>query len=229
MSATAEPFEGMLLDVFQISGRGTVLLIEIKRGVFRVGDVFAIGELQLVARGIELVNSKANPAAVGFWVGEFDTETIKPLIGQAIRGCTNVLRQAVLFASMSLAVATRTLTRLFADAGLETPELDARWLMIGVLEISELELINRPNRHLGDAAPALTIAANRRLAGEPVSRILGNAEFYGREFALSPATLDPRADTETLIDEVLKIVDAEGGRQRLLRILDLGTGTDVAR
>jgi release factor glutamine methyltransferase len=225
MSAATEPFEGVLLDVFQISGRGTVLLIEIKRGVFYIGDSFAIGELQLVAKGIELVSSKTNPAAVGLWVGEFDVETIKPLIGQPVRGCASVPRQAVLFASMSLAVATRTLTRLFGDAGFETPELDARWLVIGVLGITELELINRPNRHLGDAAPALTVAANRRLAREPVSRILGNAEFYGREFALSPATLDPRPDTETLIDVVLKITDAEGGRQRPLRILDLGTGT----
>jgi release factor glutamine methyltransferase len=225
MHKAAEPFEGVLQDVFQISGRGTVVLIEIKRGVVHIGDSFAIGELQLVAKGIELVNSKTNPTSVGLWVGEFDIETIKPLIGQAIRGCAEVPRQAALFASTSLAVATRTLTKLFADAGLETPELDARWLVIGVLGITEIALINRPNRHLGDAASALTIAANRRLAREPVSRILGNAEFYGREFRLSSATLDPRPDTETLIGVVLKIADAEGGRLRPLRILDLGTGT----
>jgi release factor glutamine methyltransferase len=114
---------------------------------------------------------------------------------------------------------------LFADAGIETSELEARWLMVGVLGVSELDLINRPNEHLGEGAVALSAAAARRLAGEPVSRILGNAEFYGREFRLSPATLDPRPDTETLIDVVLKIVDREGGRQRPLRILDLGTGT----
>jgi release factor glutamine methyltransferase len=121
--------------------------------------------------------------------------------------------------------AQRDLVRLFKDAGIESPELDARWLMIGVLGISEIDLINRPNKHLGEGAVALSDAATRRLAGEPVSRILGNAEFYGREFALSPATLDPRADTETLIDEVLRIADVEGGRQRPMRILDLGTGT----
>jgi release factor glutamine methyltransferase len=132
---------------------------------------------------------------------------------------------AMLSFDMTLAAANRELTRVFARAGIAPPELDARWLMIGVLGISEIDLIHRSNQHLGEGAVALSAAATRRLAGEPVSRILGNAEFYGREFTLSPATLDPRPDTETLIDEVLKIVDREGGRQRPLRILDLGTGT----
>ena len=134
-------------------------------------------------------------------------------------------RPLTLAADTTRTASLQSLTRLFAAAGLETPELAARWLVIGVLGISEIDLINWPNRHLGEQAAVLQAAANRRLAGEPVSRILGNAEFYGREFLLSPATLDPRPDTETLIDVVLKIADAEGGRQRPLRVLDLGTGT----
>ncbi len=117
------------------------------------------------------------------------------------------------------------MVQLFDDVGIQTPELEVRWLMIGALGITDVDLISRPDRPLGDRATALTAAANRRLAGEPLSRILGTQEFYGREFRLSPATLDPRPDTETLIDVVLKIADAEGGRQRPLRILDLGTGT----
>jgi release factor glutamine methyltransferase len=129
------------------------------------------------------------------------------------------------WSAMPCSQAQREMVRLFTDAGLETPELDARWLLLGVLGITDVDLIKRQDRTLGDRAGILEAAANRRLAGEPVSRILGNAEFYGREFTLSPATLDPRPDTETLIDEVLKIADAEGGRQRPLRILDLGTGT----
>ena len=123
------------------------------------------------------------------------------------------------------AQAQRDLVRLFKDAGIATPELDARWLLIGVLGITDVDLISSPERPLGDCVTTLTSAVTRRLAGEPVSRILGNAEFYGREFLLSPATLDPRPDTETLIDVALKIVDAEGGRQRPIRILDLGIGT----
>jgi release factor glutamine methyltransferase len=140
--------------------------------------------------------------------------------GEELRSTTTHIRPDV-----PLAQAQRELARLLTGAGMATAELEARWLMIGVLGVSEIDLINRPNQHLGEGAVALTDAATRRLAGEPLSRILGNAEFYGREFRLSPATLDPRADTETLIDVVLKIVDAEGGRLRPLRILDLGTGT----
>jgi release factor glutamine methyltransferase len=140
--------------------------------------------------------------------------------GEELRKTTTYIRP-----DAPLAEVRRALAGLLAAAGIETAELEARWLMIGVLGVSEMDLINRPNQHLGERAASLSAAAARRLAGEPVSRILGNAEFYGREFALSPATLDPRADTETLIDVVLRIVDAEGGRQRPLRILDLGTGT----
>src|SRR5207244_13604925 len=65
----------------------------------------------------------------------------------------------------------------------------------------------------------------RRCAREPVSRILGSREFYGRSVALSPATLDPRPDSETLIEAALAFVDAKGWRDRPLRILDVGTGS----
>jgi release factor glutamine methyltransferase len=128
-------------------------------------------------------------------------------------------------ADMPCRRALRKVSGLFADAGIESPELDARWLVQGVLGVTHAELISRADCLLGGHADAVADAANRRMTGEPLSRILGTQEFYGREFALSPATLDPRADTETLIDVSLKIADAEGGRQRPLRILDLGTGT----
>ncbi len=65
----------------------------------------------------------------------------------------------------------------------------------------------------------------RRLAGEPVSRILGVREFYGRPFRIDASTLDPRADTETLIEAALAIVDRKGLRQSPLKLLDLGTGS----
>ncbi len=65
----------------------------------------------------------------------------------------------------------------------------------------------------------------RRCAREPVSRILGERDFYGRTFAVTPATLDPRPDSETLVSAALQIVDEQGWRERPLRILDVGTGT----
>lgn len=63
----------------------------------------------------------------------------------------------------------------------------------------------------------------RRLAGEPLSRITGVREFYGLDFALNADTLDPRADSETLIDAALAWRKAYGGTPP--RILDLGTGS----
>ena len=58
-----------------------------------------------------------------------------------------------------------------------------------------------------------------------MSRILGEREFYGRSFAISPATLDPRPDSETLIEAALELVRWEGWPAAPLRILDVGTGS----
>jgi release factor glutamine methyltransferase len=74
-------------------------------------------------------------------------------------------------------------------------------------------------------AERIANARKRRLAREPVSRILGYREFWGRRFAISPAVLDPRPDTETLIETALEIVREEGRTDAPLRILDLGVGS----
>ena len=62
---------------------------------------------------------------------------------------------------------------------------------------------------------------NRRLSGEPIAKILGYKEFYGRRFFTNAHTLDPRPDSETLIDAVLKYFSVDA----LYQILDLGLGT----
>ena len=58
-----------------------------------------------------------------------------------------------------------------------------------------------------------------------MSRITGRREFYGRAFSIGPAALDPRPDTETLIEAALAHVEASGGRGTPLNLLDLGTGS----
>jgi release factor glutamine methyltransferase len=67
--------------------------------------------------------------------------------------------------------------------------------------------------------------AMRRLRREPVARIVGVKEFWSLPIAVSPATLVPRPETETLIEAALEIVEAEGASERPLRIVDLGTGS----
>lgn len=61
----------------------------------------------------------------------------------------------------------------------------------------------------------------RRVSGEPLSRIIGFQEFYGRDFYLSEATLDPRIDSEVLIDKALEIY----ADNPPAKVIDLGTGT----
>ena len=126
----------------------------------------------------------------------------------------------------SLRELVRKASRLLAQAGVEGPERDARLLAAAAIGCSPGELIARPDRVVDEAAcRRLAELVRRRCAREPVSRILGSREFYGRSFALSPATLDPRPDSETLIGAALALVDAKGWRERPLRILDVGTGS----
>jgi len=92
--------------------------------------------------------------------------------------------------------------------------------------LTTLDLLREPARLLhASQIGRLSGELDRRLAHEPVSRIRGEREFYGRAFHVSPATLDPRADTETVIEAVLHLIAEEGLRDRPLRLLDVGTGT----
>lgn len=126
----------------------------------------------------------------------------------------------------TLAQATRSAQRSLAAAGVEDAGRDARLLVAAAAGIETADIIARPDRELSAAAQdRLQAMVARRCAREPVSRILGVREFYGRPYALSPATLDPRPDSETLIDVALDIAAREGWRDRPVRILDIGTGS----
>lgn len=120
---------------------------------------------------------------------------------------------------------TQRVARALAAAGLSDALTEARWLMRQALALDTAALLSRGDQPLSDAEiAAVTAFLERRVRHEPLSRIAGQREFYGRLFEVTPATLDPRADTETLIDAALELLGAEG-RARPLRVLDLGTGT----
>lgn len=114
----------------------------------------------------------------------------------------------------------------FAAAGIEDVALEARLLAGGLLGLSTAELISRGRSPLSEQdILTLRIAAARRMAGEPIFRILGKRDFYGLTLSLSKATLEPRPDTEAVVDAVLPQLHrlaTQGGRPR---VLDLGTGT----
>ncbi|MCK4946023.1 MAG: peptide chain release factor N(5)-glutamine methyltransferase [Alphaproteobacteria bacterium] len=110
----------------------------------------------------------------------------------------------------------------FKSAGLDTPELDARLLIQNVLEISPERLLLDFNKLVTDSeSKRLINAMQRRLLREPVSRIIGSRSFWKSEFKITPKTLDPRPDSETLIESVLSIANKEAP----LTILDMGTGS----
>ena len=123
---------------------------------------------------------------------------------------------------------TETISALLAqarkdlfDADIELSALDARLLMQAASGLTHEELIAEPETILpADQITKFKNFIDRRLSHEPVTRILGEREFYGRSFKVSPAVLDPRADTETIIELVLHLIG-----EQPIRLLDLGTGS----
>ena len=109
-----------------------------------------------------------------------------------------------------------------AAHGIETAALDARLLFQAASGLRHEDIVVEPDLGVSpEVAARFWLFIERRCSFEPVSRILGTREFYGRSFRLTPDVLDPRADTETLIGATLGLVK---GKEQL-RILDLGTGS----
>lgn len=127
--------------------------------------------------------------------------------------------------AFTIDAARRALASRLAAAGLDSPELDARLLIGAVLRLDLTGLISQGGRILTAEQTAQVAAlVARRLAGEPVSRILGVREFWGLPFALSADTLVPRPDTETVVELALDTIGADRKTDHL-RIADLGIGS----
>ncbi len=103
---------------------------------------------------------------------------------------------------------------------------EARALIVDAAGLDAVDFVVGPDLVLAPAqCRAISAWLKRRCAGEPLARIRGWQEFYGRRFVVSAATLEPRPDTETLIDAALELVDARHGRNHPWRIIDVGTGS----
>jgi release factor glutamine methyltransferase len=121
------------------------------------------------------------------------------------------------------AATVHRLAKRFAEAGIDTPRLDARMLVAHVLGVRPQDVSLKPDLPLSaEHLKRLEDVAARRMAREPVSRIIGRRGFWTLDLEISPATLDPRPDTETLVEAVL---DRYPDRNAALSIADLGTGT----
>jgi release factor glutamine methyltransferase len=123
----------------------------------------------------------------------------------------------------SYAVALEALRLCFEKADFDNPALEARLVLSAAFDCTSLDLVlhwhsplsAHQHHHLEDVL-------RRRLMGEPLARIIKEWEFWGLTFALSPATLIPRPDSETLIEQVLS---SQAGQPLSGSILDLGTGS----
>jgi release factor glutamine methyltransferase len=130
------------------------------------------------------------------------------------------------FAGQTVETARRALMARFKRASVDSADLDARILVGSVLGLDLTGLIAAAARILtDDESERLEGFARRRIAGEPAARIIGLKEFWGLPLRLSPATLVPRPDTETVVEAALEILRAESRRDSPLRIADLGTGS----
>jgi release factor glutamine methyltransferase len=115
---------------------------------------------------------------------------------------------------------TSTVAALLAGSGLPLPE--ARALLAHRLQVARERLVAHPETIVvATDADAFTALARRRALGEPLAYLLGEKEFYGRAFDVTPDVLVPRPETELLVDLALE-------RMRAVerpRVLDLGTGS----
>jgi release factor glutamine methyltransferase len=127
-------------------------------------------------------------------------------------------------AGQTIEAARRALTARFKAHAIDSAELDARLLAGAALGLDLTGLITAANRPLTtDESARLEQFAERRLAGEPVARILGHKEFWGLSLQLTPETLVPRPDTETVVELAWQRTVPRPDHPRL--ILDIGTGS----
>jgi release factor glutamine methyltransferase len=117
---------------------------------------------------------------------------------------------------VTVAAAIRAAAQRLAATS-DTARLDAEVLMAHALGVTRSDLLVR---HMDAPEPATFAAlADRRAAHEPVAYIVGDQEFYGRPFRVTPATLIPRADSESVVEAALAACPSPA------RVLDCGTGT----
>jgi len=109
-------------------------------------------------------------------------------------------------------------TRLLKSAGVPDAARDARRLFSHVMGVDSSRLtLTLPEPVTAEDAGVFAALIARRQNREPVSHLTGNRAFYGRDFAVTPAVLDPRPETETLIEVAL--------RSHFTKMIDLGTGS----
>jgi release factor glutamine methyltransferase len=129
-------------------------------------------------------------------------------------------------AGLTVDAARRKLAEQFRTNAIDSAGLDARILVGHLLGLDLTGMIAAAARPISDdEAARLEAMARRRLAGEPIARILGRKEFWGLPLQLSAATLIPRPDTETVVELALMMRRGAPSLDRRSRLADIGTGS----
>ena len=116
-------------------------------------------------------------------------------------------------------------TQVLAAAGIDNPRAEARLLLAAALGISREADTDLAREISPEKKIAVCALVKRRAGREPLAYITGHREFWSLNFEVGPGVLVPRPDTETLIEEALRIVP---DRNAPLRIADLGTGSGAS-
>lgn len=110
----------------------------------------------------------------------------------------------------------------FKDSGFESPEIETRTLLSGVLGLDPHEIYTDPDKIIDNQlSEKFEKSVERRLQGEPSAYITGTKEFFSKEFAVNRKVLIPRAETEILVEESVKVLK----NIKKPNILDVGTGS----
>ena len=116
----------------------------------------------------------------------------------------------------------RKLCNNFSTIGIETPELDARIILKEVLSLDDKDLILKESLDIPEEMIEKIITIeSRRLNGEPISKIFKKRDFYNSTFVISNDVLDPRPETELIVEIANNYIN----KNEVKNILDLGTGS----
>jgi len=114
------------------------------------------------------------------------------------------------------------------QAGMKDPRNDVHLLIQWTTGMSWLDTLMQPERLITtEEYHQFDNALRRRMLGEPVYRIIGERDFYGLHFILSPDTFEPRPDTETVVDLVLPFLQEQAAFKKIITCLDMGTGSGI--
>ena len=127
---------------------------------------------------------------------------------------------------VSVSAALHHVAQSFRTGGVEEAEADARVLIGYALHLDRARLIAQSDRILeAREVTVISALATRRLRREPMSRIVGQKEFWSLPISVTPDVLVPRPETETVVEAALDFVMRSGLRLEKLRVLDIGTGS----